>query len=599
MGIAIGEFLISLREEAGASQRDTCEGICKISAYSNYELNKRVPDFLTLNLIFERLGQGTLSLSAYLAKDEIEYLQWRMDTADALRNQRYTELAGLLNQEPQECIALNEKIRKQYRLYLDGVISEVQENNFSRALGCYEEALRLTCSFLLDKEKSTARAGKLEIGIYAVYLRLLAQLYPKKAQEAGNRLEKMMDYVLERFLDEEEQVKSYPHLVCLWAQLCAGQVKPEKRLKALERAYQLLKKRYKMYHVTEVLRLILSCRKKEESHSEKKDYRAICQLYAFFDKSIEFNPYELCENTWTLAMVGDYLSRNRSKKRFTQEEISDGICAVESYSRMENSKRFPSRKNYKALSEKLDIEPIYFSEIISTGNYRAIRLRRKISQAMYHEEYEESLKLLKELEKELGPDREKNVQYFEERYALIEYELGRMSLEERYEKLKKILSYTLNIEDIGKNKHVYIRNEINLINSIAAIHHQKKEFEKGSRLLQGFLMDMEHQKISAEQRFHETYLAALNLDKQLADMGRYEEGNGLCMKWGKMAVDRGHAGLLDDYLVEISYNLDHMQKDTSDYPKQVCQLALDISDVYGIPLSQKEILAYYQSRYDT
>ena len=76
------------------------------------------------------------------------------------------------------------------------------------------------------------------------------------------------------------------------------------------------------------------------------------------------------------------------------------------------------------------------------------------------------------------------------------------------------------------------------------------EYEKGSTLLQGFIRDMEHHKIKMSQGFRETYLAALNLDKHLADMGRYEEANEICMKWAKIAVDSGYADLLDDYLVQ-------------------------------------------------
>lgn len=81
MSVAIGNFLVCLREEAGASQKDICEGICKVSTYSNYERDERVPDFLTLNRIFERLGYGIVSLSAYVTEKESAYLQWRMDTS--------------------------------------------------------------------------------------------------------------------------------------------------------------------------------------------------------------------------------------------------------------------------------------------------------------------------------------------------------------------------------------------------------------------------------------------------------------------------------------------------------------------------------------
>ena len=80
MGVVIGEFLTCMRAGIGISQKELCEGICEVSAYSNYERNKRVPDFLTLNLLLERMGHTIMSLAVYTSNDEIKYLSWRTET---------------------------------------------------------------------------------------------------------------------------------------------------------------------------------------------------------------------------------------------------------------------------------------------------------------------------------------------------------------------------------------------------------------------------------------------------------------------------------------------------------------------------------------
>ena len=78
---------------------------------------------------------------------------------------------------------------------------------------------------------------------------------------------------------------------------------------------------------------------------------------------------------------------------------------------------------------------------------------------------------------------------------------------------------------------------------------------------------MEKGTVDIEERFRETYLAALNLDKVLTDMGYFEEGNQYCMQWGKKAVKRGWATLLDNYLAEISYNLKNMGDYSGEYTR--------------------------------
>ncbi len=94
MGVVIGEFLTCMRVEMEISQKELCEGICKVSAYSNYERNERVPDFLTLNLLLERMGHTIMSLAVYTSNEETEYLHWRMETSNALRDRQYGRLAG-------------------------------------------------------------------------------------------------------------------------------------------------------------------------------------------------------------------------------------------------------------------------------------------------------------------------------------------------------------------------------------------------------------------------------------------------------------------------------------------------------------------------
>mgnify|MGYP000813244742 FL=1 len=85
-----------------------------------------------------------------------------------------------------------------------------------------------------------------------------------------------------------------------------------------------------------------------------------------------------------LEHVGQYLSTERKKVNYTQEKISDGICSVESYSRIENGRK-PTRNNYKALTEKIGTENRYYIELVNTGNIDALLLRREISYELFME----------------------------------------------------------------------------------------------------------------------------------------------------------------------------------------------------------------------
>lgn len=610
MGIKIGELLYRTREELGIEQKSIYTGICTASNYSNYENDVRMPDFLTLNGILERMGQGIMSLSAYVSKDEMKYLQWRSEISEKIRNKEFEKLIELLEEEIIVCSSLNKGLQEQFIYFVRGVVAENVLQDENMALECYESAIRCTYPALFEEENLTGRIGKIEIGIYGLYVRIAIKKFPDRKEILIRKLEDICDYIMLKITDAEEKVKCYPHLVCILGGIYRNNLQKEVQVtgslltikKRIEQAYQLLKECRYMYHVTEILRLINLFQGKlgKDSSNIQQDYQTICKLYEMFNKSVEFNPYELCENKWMFTILGEYLSKNRKKRGISQEEISANICEPENYSRIERGRRKPTKNRYQALADKLEIEPRYFTEILNTGNYKALMLRREISKVLFEGEFEKGKELLMQLEYELGEEKEKNRQYLEERKAIIDYKLTNLPLANREEEIIRILSYTLDLSEIGKGTHVYIRNEINLLNQLVTIYTKQKKDEEAVELLQRFIFDMQDSKISIEGRFKETYLAVLNLEKSLANIDRFEEANDLSMKWAKMAVDRGHATLLDDYLVEMSYNLEHMnyvQMKRKEKPMKICCLAVELSNIYGNIRTKKLIKEYYEKTY--
>lgn len=599
MSVQIGEFLFEIRKEINVSAKDICGGICKLPTYSFYENGKRNPDYLTLNLFLERMGHGITGLIAYVTKIEMEYLSWRQKVSRVLRERRWEELEEYIQNEPCECNSLNEGIRQQYSLFLQAVRAEMVENNIDRAISLYEKALECTCPFLIMGEIGSPRVGVIELLYYGLYLRLLGKKKPSKKKEITRKLESALKYLEEKIGDCEERVNAYPHLVCIWMELAEGERFNRKKELYLRKSLELLKRERKMYHVTEVLRRLITGREEggQDCSKERQAYYAISHLYKFFGKQTMFNPYEFSENMWMFTILGEYLGKNRKRKNLTQESVSENICATESYSRIEQGKRAPNQKNYRVLTERLGIEPRYVLELVNTGSYRAVMLRKEIDEALFYNKYEKARELLGELETLLDErgEKENNFQYLEAQYTACAYGMQEITDQQREGELKRILAYTLDMDDIGKNIHIYTRQEIMIINQLAGAAKTKKEYNEGIGLLNNFLKDMEQGIDDIEQRFRETYLAALNLDKLLTDIECYKEGNELCMKWGRMAVHRGWATLIDNYVVEISYNLRNMGGYSEEYTRQLCQTALELSEMYGTKEDQLQIYNYLQS----
>ena len=73
MGLDIGRLLYGIRTKYQISVNDICRGICGVSTYCMYENDEIIPDILSVNMFLDRMGFGTLGVSAYISKKEAVY----------------------------------------------------------------------------------------------------------------------------------------------------------------------------------------------------------------------------------------------------------------------------------------------------------------------------------------------------------------------------------------------------------------------------------------------------------------------------------------------------------------------------------------------
>ncbi|WP_456111449.1 helix-turn-helix domain-containing protein [Roseburia inulinivorans] len=594
MGLDIGRLLYGIRTKYQISVNDICRGICGVSTYCMYENDEMIPDILSVNMFLDRMGFGTLGVSAYISKKEAVYFQWRESTRECIQSEKYKNLSKLSECMPTKNMMLNEKIRQQYDWFLKGIIAEKEALDFESAKDYYEQALRCTCSFLIETEKIEGALGVTELHIYAIYLNLLRQMKPKEKNQIACRLFQLMKYVQTHFAEEQQKVKIYPLLVCLWGNLTMDEKSEKNRYEIFDQTFQLLRRRKSLYCLLDIMRLrILSGVKEKRSMTREQGELQILQsFFEEFGYQAKSQIYVPQANEIMLEHVGQYLSTERKKVNYTQEKISDGICSVESYSRIENGRK-PTRNNYKALTEKIGTENRYYIELVNTGNIDALLLRREISYELFMERNERLPELLEELKKVLGEKEvAKNRQYLEYIETCIERRNNHISEKECYQEYRKILAYSLDENLIGENKHIYSKIEINLINHIAVCLSRTGEKEQAKRLIKLFLKDIEQAKTC---KYHEAKLAKLNYGKWLSDAGEYVEAERIFSEGVSQIVERDRAELLDQYIGEMAYNeylINDSKKD--EQIKRHSLYALIFSKLFGTEENYKIISEFYR-----
>lgn len=595
MGLNIGRLLYGIRTKYEMNVKDICRGICSPSSYCMYENGEIVPDILLVNMFLDRMGFGILGLTAYISEKEVVYFKWKESTRACIRNENYRKLGMLLEHMPTGNVSLNKKIREQYAWFIKGIVAEKDTADLKKATECYEKALECTCGFLIKSQKIEGTFSVREIHIYAIYLNLLCKVNPKEKEEVISRFYQLMQYVNVHYVEEQQKVKIYPLLVCLWGNLVIEGKDTEGSFEIFEKTLELLRKQKSLYCLLEIMRLhiLVGLKEKRDMSKEQEDIKILQSFFEEFGYRAQSQIYVPQANEIMLEHVGQYLSTERKKVNFTQEKISDGICSVESYSRIENGRK-PTRNNYKALTEKIGTENRYYIELVNTGNIDALLLRREISRILFSEKSMdkvwESLEKLMEI---LGEDEcAQNKQYLKFIEICIEKEYSHMSEEICCEEYRKVLAYSMNENLIGEKKHIYTKVEINLINHISVCLAKSGKKEQAMRLIRAFLEDTDQMK---EDKYHETKLAKLNYGRWLSDSGEYSKADSIFMDGAKQIMERDRAELLDQYIGEIAYNKYLMNgSEKNEQIKRYSLYALVLSKLFGTDRIYKNSFNFFE-----
>lgn len=592
MGLNIGRLLYGIRTKYEMNVKDICRGICSPSSYCMYENGEIVPDILLVNMFLDRMGFGILGLTAYISEKEVVYFKWKESTRACIRNENYKKLVMLLEHMPTGNVSLNKKIREQYAWFIKGIVAEKDTADLKKATECYEKALECTCGFLIKSQKIEGTFSVREIHIYAIYLNLLCKVNPKEKEEVISRFYQLMQYVNVHYVEEQQKVRIYPLLVCLWGNLVIEGKDTEGSFEIFEKTLELLRKQKSLYCLLEIMRLhiLVGLKEKRDMSKEQEDIKILQSFFEEFGYQAQSQIYVPQANEIMLEHVGQYLSTERKKVNFTQEKISDGICSVESYSRIENGRK-PTRNNYKALTEKIGTENRYYIELVNTGNIDALLLRREISYELFMEKNERLPELLEELKTVLGEKEvAKNRQYLEFVQVSIEENTGRKTWNQCCDMFRNILSYTMNEKEIGKKRHVYTMLEINLIDHISVCMAKDGKSEEAMHLIKAFLDDMDYMKT---EKYYETFLAKLNYARWKSDRENFDEAECIYREGIEQRIRRNKTELLDEYIGEYAYNkyLKNNINEKQDV-KRYLLYALVLSRMYGTQRVYKTILQF-------
>jgi len=212
----IGKIIFTLRKHHNISQEMLCSGLCSDATLSRIELGERIPDKFLLDALLQRLGKSPDKLETILSERDYFLFEKRQAIEKAIFEHKF-ELAKeelIAYEEQKEC---EDKFHQQYIYKIKSVLSDELDHDTNKSIVYLLDAINMTLpEFKIDNILDYL------LSIEEIYLLLmLAQAYSNTEQEelALQLLHIIIDYLDQKYSDEEEKVKVYPKAVYLLSKL--------------------------------------------------------------------------------------------------------------------------------------------------------------------------------------------------------------------------------------------------------------------------------------------------------------------------------------------------------------------------------------------
>ena len=294
--IDIGALCYRVRKRRDISQEKLIYGICKQSAYSKFEKNEIALSKDMTERLLKRLGLSSSNFLFLISQKDYEYQEWKKQLIQLINVKDYDKAFKALQLRKEK----ENDLQYQFHLFILGYLTN--------DLNMIQQALLIT----LPKLNHIYLP---EMALSADEMKMLLYYWKKEGRllQNTNVIKNCMEYTDLYYVDEEK-AKLFDYELDIMKQIM------------MDEKDQFLYRYFSM----------------------KRD--ALFHQYHFHHDALSF---EIANNSMPLHT---YLYNKRIERNMTQEEISENICSVVTYSRFESGKQEMNSNSIKQLFHKLNLE---------------------------------------------------------------------------------------------------------------------------------------------------------------------------------------------------------------------------------------------------
>ena len=219
--------------------------------------------------------------------------------------------------------------------------------------------------------------------------------------------------------------------------------------------------------------------------------------------------------------IGEILKEYRTRFEISQEDLSFGLCAVSTLSRIENGTQIPGRKLAEALFSKMGMKTPSSATPMSRLDFKRENLEHKIIDSIANGNFDvfDTLEEYKNCGKTLDP--------LEKQFYIFYKAIAEDALNHSLDGVQKIRFLT--------------RTEIMILNNISRALYFTGKKDKAISLMEFLRTYYETREIGEEEMAKGYPVILLNLENWYGDAGRFQEalelseiGIKICINYGKL-----------------------------------------------------------------
>lgn len=576
-------ILKNIREALGMSAKEIYEGLCCRSTYDRYESGENEISLTRLFFLLERMGVSNERFEVMIPDYVYEFYQW-YENCMKLVEKRDWEGLVCESKRFDKLVLEDEDIQLAYRDYIEYIIARYGEKDNNKAYSLILKALTHTVKDVESIAEEKKRLSVFEWNLFINLYDLKYEIYPDKNADLTSRLYDVYNYHRVNVTDKLIMYKTLPRLALTMLLNDSGSLTLHKRIELEEESLKILTKYYCWVGLPEVLRLLSKDVKTLHARTVYAKHReALVSILNKYGFSEDFRT-EVFRESYPLSMLlSDNLKAYRQKMGLTMEEVSDDICAFESYSRYERGVKYPKRKKLEKLAERLGMEWFLIRAEIDVDDYESLLLATECRQLIATQEIDAFREKIELLRDKIDMDIIKNqilVGFFE---LLTKKDSG-VSKEE-LDHLFSIIECKLE-EDL-----FHSRVEIDALNYIAGFE-AEKNLETGIKIVKG-IIDNEKRKRMLDWRY--TSLSKGNLTCMYNDSRRYDESYTICRELMDEMIIKDYTFPLMNVLSCLIEAKE--EKGNIEQAMKMCKILFYISELYQRHDSEM-IREFYERHFD-